>query len=278
MNWEESIEKSRKLISESDVILIGAGSGLSAAAGLSYTGNRFSDNFADYIKKYSLTDMYSSAFHPFPTPEEKWGYFSRHIKLNRYDAPVGKVYSDLLQIVEDKEYFVITTNVDAQFFKAGFEADSIFATQGDYGKFQCAKACHETLYANEDMITQMAQQQNDCRIPSELIPICPVCGEQLVSHLRIDGTFVENDDWQAASQRYLKFIRQAKDKNLLMLELGVGYNTPSIIRWPFEQLSGQYPNSSLIRVNKDHVQSSYPVSDKSIFLKADIAGFMNLIV
>ncbi|MBU2644321.1 Sir2 silent information regulator family NAD-dependent deacetylase [bacterium] len=271
---ETVIAVCQKLIQVSDAILIGAGSGLSAAAGLAYSGKRFTDNFADYIERFPLTDMYSSGFYPFPTREEKWGYFSRHIKLNRYDAEAGKVYSDLLQLVESKNYFVITTNVDAQFFKAGFAADQVFATQGDYGKFQCEKACHDTLYDNEQSINQMVTQQSDCRIPAELIPVCPVCGKNLVTHLRIDGYFVENSDWKAASRHYQDFVNAVKNQKLVLLELGVGFNTPVIIRWPFERMAKTHTQSTLIRVNKDNVHASYSEQERNILIKADIADFL----
>lgn len=275
---EKYIQESRMLIHEADAILIGAGSGLSSAAGLSYGGKRFSDNFADYIAKYKLTDMYSSAFYPWPTLEEKWGYFSRHIKMNRFDFEVTKPYKDLLELVKNKEHFVLTTNADALFEKAGFDTSRIFATQGDYTKFQCALACSDTLYDNKQMVFDMVEQQQDCRIPLELLPICPNCGGELVPHLRINGYFVENDDWHAASKRYRNFVRNSAHKKLVLLELGVGFNTPSIIRWPFEQLSAKYAKSSFIRVNMDNVESSYPVSGNSVLLKADIAEFVDALL
>ncbi len=269
----KTILKCKKLIDKCDVLLIGAGSGLSTAAGLSYSGKSFTDNFADYIQKYNLTDMYTAGFFPFPTLEEKWGYFSRHIKLNRYDAEVGKVYNDLMKLVKIKNYFVITTNVDAQFFKAGFDQNRVFATQGDYGKFQCSKPCHDTLYDNEAIISQMVQQQFDCRIPTELIPMCPVCGENLITNIRINDSFVENDDWKSASTRYSNFIDQLENKKVVLLELGVGFNTPIIIRWPFEKITELHNNCTLIRVNYNNVQNYLNISDKSLHIEEDIADF-----
>ena len=269
------IMKCKKLISDADAVLIGAGSGLSTAAGLEYGGKRFTDNFASYIEKYNLKDMYSAAFYPYSTLEEKWGYFSRHIKINRYDAQVGKLYLDLLKMVEDKNYFVLTTNADSQFFRANYDKNKIFATQGDYDKFQCEKACHDKLYYNEETIKQMVEQQFDCKIPSELIPICPVCGGNLVAHLRMDGYFVENEEWETASRRYSNFIKQFQNKKLVLLEFGVGFNTPSIIRWPFEQITLAYADSTLIRVNKENVESRYNISQKNIMIKGDIAEFIS---
>lgn len=272
---KNSIEKSKQLIAQSEAILIGAGAGLSTAGGLKYSGKRFNDNFADYIEKYQLTDMYSSAFYPFPSPEEKWGYFSRHIKLNRFDAPVGQVYDDLWQMVKHKPHFVITTNADAQFYKSGFESENIFATQGDYAKFQCKVGCHDTLYDNEEIIHNMVLRQQDLKIPTELLPICPKCGEDLVAHLRIDNHFVENSDWHQAKDHYVRFINKHKNKKLVLLELGIGFNTPSIIRWPFEQMAIAFKKSTLIRINYDNVDARYGIPDKSILLKGDISQFFH---
>lgn len=274
---EKLINEVKNLIAESDALLIGAGAGLSTAAGLEYGGQRFKDNFPDYIERYGLTDMYSSAFYPFPTLEERWGYFSRHIKLNRYDFHAEKVYPDLLEMAKDKDYFVITTNADGLFFKAGFTPEKIFAMQGDYTKFQCEKACHDTLYDNEEIVMQMVAQQSDCKIPSELIPVCPVCGENLVPHLKIDQYFVQNEDWRLAAERYLNFIQRVQDKKLILLELGVGYNTPSIIRWPFEKMAIEYENATLVRVNIDNIQSRYAVPDESKLIKGDIVDFFEML-
>ncbi|WP_198931727.1 SIR2 family NAD-dependent protein deacylase [Labilibacter marinus] len=268
------IQQSKQLIEDADVVLIGAGAGLSTAAGLHYSGKRFSDNFSDYIDEYQLTDMYSSVFYPFKSKEEKWAYLSRHIKLNGYDAEPGQVYNDLLNLVKGKSYFVITTNGDGLFKKAGFNTDQIFATQGDYQQFQCAKGCHNTLYHNEKMVMQMVKQFNNFRIPTELLPICPVCGEDLVPHLRIDQFFVENEDWHLANDRYTQFVRNAKDKKMVLLELGIGFNTPSIIRWPFEQMAHQFTNTELIRVNMDSVEPNYKIPATSILLKSGIAEYL----
>lgn len=268
------IQQSKQLIEDADVIIIGAGAGLSTAAGITYSGKRFSDNFADYMEAYQLTDMYSSVFYPFKSKEEKWGYLSRHVKLNGYDAEPGKVYNDLLNLVSSKDYFVITTNGDGLFKKAGFDTNKLFAVQGDYKKFQCAKGCHDTLYDNEEMVQQMIAHFSNFRIPSELVPTCPVCGEELVPHLRIDRFFVENDDWRVANNRYTEFVRNAKDKKMVLIELGIGFNTPSIIRWPFEQIANQYPNTELIRVNMDDVEPNYTIPDSSILLKGDIADYL----
>lgn len=268
------ITKAKHLLANADAILIGAGAGLSTAAGLNYGGKRFTDNFPDFIKKYGLTDMYSSAFYPFPTKEEFWAYFSRHIKLNRFDAPVGKLYSDLLKLVKEKEHFVITTNADGLFFRAGFDKDKVFATQGDYAKFQCATPCHDTLYDNKEIINRMVSEQKDFRIPTKLLPKCPRCGGDMETNLRKDNTFVEDDNWRAASDRYIAFLKQNIDKKLVMLELGIGFNTPVIIRWPFEQIAQAKENTMLIRVNMDNVESRYPQEERNLLIKGDIKEFI----
>jgi NAD-dependent SIR2 family protein deacetylase len=188
------INKARNLIKDADHILIGAGAGLSTAAGLLYSGERFTNNFQDFIAKYNFTDLYSSSFYPFKTQEEKWAYFSRHIKLNRFDAEVGIPYFELLKLVETKNYFVLTTNVDALFHKAGFDKAKVFMVQGDYGKNQCAKGCHKILYDNEKLIKEMVLTQKDCMIPTALIPKCPVCGGDMAANLRGDEYFVEDEE------------------------------------------------------------------------------------
>ena len=270
----ETIALCRKMIEGSDAILIGAGAGLSTAAGLEYGGKRFADNFPEFIQQYGLTDMYSSAFFPFPSKEERWAYFSRHIKVNRYDFETPALYKDLLTLLKDKNYFVITTNADGLFFKAGFKEQRVFATQGDYSKFQCSKACHDTLYDNEESVTQMVERQSQCRIPSVLLPTCPVCGEDLDAHLRKDEFFIENDDWKSNARRYQDFVQSNSESRLVMLEFGVGFNTPSIIRWPFEQLAAGLPQATLIRINKDDVRSRYDLPEGNILIKEDLEPFI----
>lgn len=251
-NYHADLQRSREAIEQADAVLIGAGAGLSASAGLTYAGPRFTDNFADFIERYRLTDMYSSGFYPFPTLEEKWAYWSRHIQINRYTPAPSQVYLDLLQWVKDKEHYVLTTNVDGQFEKAGFEQQRIFATQGDYGKFQCANACHDKLYDNEMAITEMVEQQQDCRVPSKLLPICPRCGEGMEPNIRKDADFVEDEHWHKANKDYVKFLQSSDDKYLVLLELGVGFNTPAIIKYPFEKLTNVRPGTTLIRANQEH--------------------------
>ena len=229
---KDAVKTVRTLLEEACAIVIGAGAGLSTAAGLSYDGERFTKNFSEFIKRYGIQDMYSAGFYPFETQEEKWAYWSRHIYYNRYDLPVLQTYQKLYQLVKDKNYFVLTTNVDHQFWLSGFSNDRIFATQGDYGLFQCAKACHKKLYPNEEQVRDMLIRQKDCKIPSELVPKCPVCQGEMEVHLRFDQYFVEEEAWHEAASRYEQFLKESRDKKTLFLELGVGMNTPGIIKYP----------------------------------------------
>lgn len=270
-NYDDKLHRSIGDLKEADAILIGGGAGLSASAGLLYDGKRFDDNFAEYIKKYSLTDMYSSGFYPFKTQEEKWGYWSRHIKINRFDPAAADVYLNLRSLVKDKEHFVITTNVDGQFYKAGFDPTLIFGVQGDYGKLQCAVSCHPKLYDNEQLVRQMVAEQENCRIPSSLVPVCPKCGGNMDANLRKDNYFIENETWHQSSLNYQRFLSGLGNKKVVLLEIGVGYNTPSIIKFPFEEITSKHPNVTLIRMNRDLPQASVQNKDKTIVFKEDAA-------
>lgn len=274
-NYQDKINRCQEVINKAKFILIGAGAGLSTSDGLEYGGERFQKHFQDYIEKYGLTDMYSSAFYPFPSREERWGYWSRHIELNRYDYQPGPVYTKLLGLVIEKDHFVITTNADALFRKAGFDPEKIFAVQGDYGKYQCTKACHNSLYDNEENIKEMVQSINNLRVPSELIPICPVCGEDLDTNLRRDQYFVEDENWHQAAERYQAVQATASELPLVLLELGVGYNTPSIIKYPFEEITSKQENATLIRINKDYPEASHQNAVKTIAFNEDIGQVLN---
>jgi len=268
------LEQAREAIRTADALLIGAGAGLSTATGLDYGGQRFQDAFPDFIERYGLTDMYSSAFLPFPTLEERWAYMSRHIQLNRFDAVPGELYTALTKLCRDREHFVITTNVDSLFFEAGFDRERVFATQGDYGLFQCATPCHDTLYDNQAAIAAMVEACIDCRIPTRLVPTCPVCAGPLAPHLRADGSFVENHQWHDASRRYQRFVERVQGGSIVLLELGVGYNTPGIIKFPFEELAARAPQATLIRVNRDHPDISQRNRDRTIAFGEDLADLL----
>ncbi len=238
-NYFKQIEKLKNEIETAEAIVIGAGAGMSVAAGFSYSGERFERYFADFHKKYGITDMYSGGFYPYHSLEEYWAWWSRHIYINRYEIGVGKPYTDLLNIIKDREYFVLTTNVDHQFQMAGFDKQRLFYTQGDYGLWQCSKACHDKTYDNEKTVRRMVKEQKDMKIPTDLIPKCPICGAPMTMNLRCDNSFVQDEGWYAAANRYENFIRRHKGVHILFLELGVGMNTPVIIKYPFWKMTAE---------------------------------------
>lgn len=268
------IEAFRRRLALTDAVVIGAGAGLSAAAGFSYSGERFKRYFGEFIERYQMTDMYSAGFYPFETPEEKWAYWSRHIYYNRYNQPPGEVYLDLLELVRDMDYFVITTNVDHQFWLAGFEPERIFATQGDYGLFQCAEACHKRLYQNEAQVRAMVARQKDCRVPSSLVPQCPVCGNHMEVNLRCDSNFVEDETWNRAAMRYDAFLKEKGGRGkeqVMFLELGVGMNTPAIIKYPFWQMTNRWKNAYYICVNQGQAWAPREIRGRSLCIDGDIS-------
>ena len=270
-DYSAEIERLRSALNAADAVVIGAGAGLSTAAGFTYSGERFRDNFADFEEKYGFHDMYSGGFYPYETPEELWAFWSRNIMLNRYTETPKSVYGDLLSLVEDKDYFVITTNVDHCFQKSGFDKKRLFYTQGDYGLFQCSEPCCNETFDNEKIVKQMYEQQQDMRIPSELLPKCPHCGKPLTMNLRADDKFVEDDGWHKAAERYSDFIRSRKNSRVLYLELGVGYNTPVIIKYPFWQLTTANPKAVYACVNLGDASCPREIAKQSILIDVDIA-------
>lgn len=273
--YEDQIKKAVELIKDADAVMIGAGAGASTAAGIAYGGKRFTENFAEFIEKYGsqyMTDMYAAGFYPFPSEEAKWGYWSKHALMNRFAPPALPLYTELYDIVKEKEYFVLTTNVDHQFYKAGFAADRIFATQGDYGEIQCQKGCHPKVYEAEELFRKMDVQRKDCQIPSELVPKCPVCGGKMTMHLRCDSYFVEDEQWHESADRYADFLEQNKGKNVVFLELGVGFNTPIIIRFPFEKFVREHDTYSLIRLNMDEAVVPESFGRRAIGIGGDMAS------
>ncbi len=265
-------------ISGADAIVIGAGAGMSVSAGFSYSGARFEKYFFDFIRKYDFKDMYSAGFYPFTAPEEFWAYWSRYVSINRYmDAPVP-VYEMLYRLVGEKDYFVLTTNVDHCFQKAGFDKQRLFYTQGDYGLFQCSLPCCQKTYDNEEAIRRMVEAQSDMRIPSELIPTCPVCGRPASMNLRIDDTFVEDEGWRRASERYAGFLQRHRHARVLFLELGTGYNTPGIIKYPFWQMTSQWADASYVCVNLGDVAVPEEIRERSICINGDIGDVFQYIL
>ena len=267
--YNKRILEVKKLINEADYILIGAGSGLSTAAGLKYSGESFEKNFKEFIEKYNFPDLYSASFYDFNTQEEKWAFFAKMISLNRFNKEPLKLYQELCSLVEEKDYFVITTNVDGQFEKAGFEKEKVFETQGDYAYLQCEIACHNKLYYNYDLVNEWLKNTEDCKIPSSLVPKCPVCDGNMEMNLRKDANFVQDENWYKQDKRYVEFLDKSQDKNLLLLEIGVGFNTPGIIRFPFEQMVYNNINTHLVRINKDYAFASREIEDKTILFNED---------
>lgn len=269
------LDKAKKVIDDADYILIGAGAGLSTAAGIDYGGERFKKYFEDFIEEYGFTDMYSSGFYPFESSREKWAYWARHIFANRYDVGETSVYQKLLKLVENRDYFVITTNVEHQFWINGFEDSRIFATQGDYGMLQCSKPCHDKLYPNESQVFEWLDKTENFRIPTELIPKCPVCGAEMSVNLRADNTFVEDEKWHEMYNNYADFLEKTNGKNIVFMEFGVGYNTPAIIRFPFERMTLSNPNANLIRFNLDYPQPTRENKDKTISFDENIEDILD---
>ena len=268
-NYSDEIKGLKKAIKESDAVVIGAGAGLSTSAGFVYNGERFEKHFSEFGKKYGFKDMYSGGFYPYDTPEEMWAYWSKFIFVNRYmDAP-KPVYEHLHSLVKDKDYFVITTNVDHCFQKAGFDKKRLFYTQGDYGLFQCSEPCSDETYENEEMVRNMVEQQKDMKIPKDLIPKCPKCGKPLTMNLRSDDKFVEDKGWHEAAERYENFLRTRKGK-ILFLELGVGSNTPGIIKYPFWQMTADNPDATYACVNYGEAVCPEDIREQAICIDGDI--------
>lgn len=270
-----TIEKLKKLINESDAIVIGAGAGLSTAAGFEYSGSTFIKNFKYMLDKYGYTDMYQAGFHNFKTSEEKWGYWSKFIYLQRYMCGTKPLYKELFNILKDKNYFVITTNVDHQFQLANFDKERLFYTQGDYGLFQCSLPCHNKTYDNKEQIMEMINNIKDNKIPSSLIPKCPICGREMTTNLRCDDTFVEDEGWHKAKYNYINFLENNKNKKILFLELGVGWNTPVIIKYPFMRMTYQYKNAFYVCINKGFNKIPDEIRQKSLIIDDDISKIIS---
>ena len=264
------MERLKAALQDCDAVVIGAGSGLSTAAGFTYTGERFEQHFSDFAQKYGIQDMYSGGFYPFPTQEAFWAYWSRYIYINRYMDVPKPVYDDLLKLVNGKDYFVITTNVDHCFQKAGFDKKRLFYTQGDYGLFQCSEPCCQETFENESVIREMVERQENMKIPTELLPVCPHCGKPLTMNLRSDDKFVEDEGWHRAAERYENFLRTRDGQKILFLEFGVGYNTPVIIKYPFWQMTAKNPKAIYACINQGQAVCPQEIERQSVCINADI--------
>lgn len=276
-NTINGIDKLRSALAQADTVIIGAGAGLSTSAGFVYTGERFQENFHGFAEKYHFSDMYSGGFYPYDTLEEHWAYWSRYIWINRYTQAPKPVYDQLFDLVKDKDYCVLTTNVDHQFQKAGFDKKRLFYTQGDYGLFQCSEPCCQKTYDNEEIVRQMVEQQRDMRVPTELIPHCPVCGKPMSMNLRADNTFAQDEGWHKAAERYSEFLRRHENTKVLFLELGTGMNTPSIVKFSFWRMTNQWSNATYACINMGEAYAPDEIKAKSICINEDIGSVLKQI-
>lgn len=274
----DQIEKLKRLLDRADAVLIGAGAGLSTSAGFTYSGKRFHDYFSDFEEKYGFHDMYSGGFYPYGSLEEYWAYWSRYVMVNRYTDASRPVYDDLLRLIKEKDYFVLTTNVDHCFQKARFDKRRLFYIQGDYGLFQCSVPCHDTTYDNEQAVRRMAAEQSEMKVPSELIPRCPKCGKPMTMNLRSDERFVQDDGWNAAFGRYRNFLKTHRRSNLLLLELGVGGNTPAIIKYPFWETAMKNERAAYACINRGEAFCPSEIKGKSVCIDGDIGTVFNWIL
>ena len=290
-SMDDNIEKLKSKLAQTKTVIIGAGAGLSTAAGFIYAGERFEKYFKDFADKYHFRDMYAGGFYPYETWEEYWAYWSRYIYVNRYmDAP-SKLYQNLYELVKDKDYFVITTNVDHCFQKAGFDKKRLYYTQGDYGLFQCGVPCHDKTYDNEKTVRAMVEAQGyqtaedgslylpentipKMAVPDELIPHCPKCGMSMTMNLRADNTFVQDDGWYEAAKRYELFLERHEDESVLFLELGVGYNTPGIIKYPFWKMTAENEKAVYACINYGEAYAPDEIKKKSICIDGDIGAVL----
>ena len=271
------IERLRRALNAADAVIIGAGAGLSTSAGFTYSGARFDRHFSDFAAKYGFSDMYTGGFYPYPTQEEFWAYWSRYILINRYQDAPKPVYENLYKLVQGRDYFVITTNVDHCFQKAGFDKRRLFYTQGDYGLFQCSQPCCHETWDNEAIVREMVRRQTDMRVPTDLIPTCPHCGRPAAMNLRADDTFVEDDGWHAAAERYDHFLRTRIGQKILFLELGVGYNTPGIIKYPFWQMTYANPNAVYACINRGQAVCPEEIEKRAICIDGDVGEVLHLL-
>lgn len=278
IDYSDDIKRLKYAIETADSIVIGAGAGLSIAAGFTYSGVRFKKYFSDFIEKYGFKDMYSGGFYHFESLEEHWAYWSRYVFINRYMDSDNGTYKKLFELVKDKNYFVLTTNVDHQFQKAGFDKHKLFYTQGDYGLFQCSEPCHNKTYDNEEIIRRMFTEQKNMRIPSELIPRCPKCGKYMTMNLRADNRFVQDKDWYRASERYSDFICKNSGLRILFLELGVGYNTPVIIKYPFWKMTAMNKQATYACVNSCEAFCPDEIQKQAICINSNIENVLSNLI
>lgn len=286
------IDRLKAALESADAVVIGAGSGLSTSAGFTYSGERFEEYFSDFYAKYGFSDMYSGGFYPYETPEEYWAYWSRYIYINRYMNAPKPVYENLLSLVKGKDYFVLTTNVDHCFQKAGFDKHRLFYTQGDYGLFQCSEPCCAETFDNKEIIKNMVIAQGytiepdgtltvpevpKMTVPTALVPHCPHCGQPMSMNLRADDTFVEDEGWHIAADRYSDFLRRHQNIKVLFLELAVGYNTPTIVKYSFWRMTRDWKDATYACLNYGEAYAPDEIRKKSICINGDIGAILSQI-
>ena len=284
---ETPVQRLRAVLDEAGAVIVGAGAGLSTSAGFVYSGERFKRYFPDFEERYGFHDMYTGGFYPFETLEEYWAYWSRYVWLNRYADPPKPVYDTLLSLIREKDYFVLSTTVDHCFQKAGFDKKRLFYTQGDYGLFQCSAPCSQETYDNKEIIRKMVESQGyriaedgtlnlpegaapERKIPSELVPHCPKCGRPMTMNLRADNSFVQDEGWYRAAERYEVFLRRYQGARVLFLELGVGYNTPGIVKFSFRRMTARNPKAVYACVNLGEAGAPREIANRSICIDGDI--------
>lgn len=276
MNTNQCL-KIKEMLNEADCVIIGAGAGLSASGGLDYSSETFLKLYPELASEYKMTDWYTSSFYEFDTEEEKWSYWAKHIDYSFIKQEQFQVYVDLFNLIKEKEYFVITTNVDGQFLKGNFDKNKIFEVQGSYGKIQCQNACHNTLYDNTKIVAKMLDTNEMFKIKTDLVPKCPLCGKMMEMNLRKDSLFVEDENWTLSNNNFSEFINKNSKKNLLLIELGVGFNTPGIIRYPFENLVSDNKNVKLIRINDKFIDLYRDITEKSVLVKDNCSDVLKKI-
>lgn len=272
------LKKIIRAIKKADAVLIGAGIGLSEAAGYHYSGEKFNEDFKDYVDKYNFKDLYTSSFYQFETEEEKWAYWAKHIYFAYYENEKSDLYKKIYELIKEKDYFVITTNTDGKFIQNNFEKNRVFEVQGSYSEFQCSGPCHDKLYDNEKFVYKALMLTKNLKVPTDLIPRCPICGEEMLVNLRHDDRFVEDSHWKESQNNYHDFLKKYKGKRIVLLEFGVGFNTPGIIRFPFEQMTANNHNAKLIRINKTNSMVPEEIEERSISVSGDISNIINKIL